>query len=80
MTLLLRYCDIRFIVERREALCLMCAEEARVVEMRPVAKAAPALSGPVGGGVSYVLGLDDVVLGDGGGTDSGDVGRYCVYW
>ena len=42
----------------------MC-EEARVVEMRPVKKAARALSGPAGGSVSYVLGLDAVVLGDG---------------
>ena len=53
----------------------MCEEEARVVEMRPLEKAAPSLSGPVS--VSYVLGLDAVVLGDGGVTaDSGDVGRY----
>ena len=55
----------------------MCEEEARFVEMRPVAKAAPASSGPVGGSVSYVLGLDAVVLGDGGVTaDYVDVGRY----
>ena len=39
-------------------------------------KAAPALSGPVGGSVSCVLGLDAVVLGD-GGVSSGAVGR-CV--
>ena len=55
----------------------MCEEEACVVEMRPVAKAAPASSGPVGGSVSYVLGLDAVVSGDGGVTaDYVDVGRY----
>ncbi len=35
---------------------------------------ASALSGPVGSSVSYVLGLDAVVLGD-GGVSSGDVGR-----
>ena len=40
--------------------------------MRPVEKAAPALSDPVGGSVSYV---DDVVLGD-GGVSSDVVGRY----
>ena len=50
----------------------MCEEEARIVQMRPVEKAAPGLSGPVGGSVSYVLGLDDVVLGD-GGVSSGAV-------
>ena len=44
----------------------MCDEEARVVQMRPVEKAAPALSGPVGGSVSCVLGLDAVVLDNGG--------------
>ena len=38
-------------------------------------KAAPALSVPVGGNVSYVLGLDAVELGD-YGMSSGDVGRY----
>ena len=36
------------------------------MQMRPVEKAAPALSGPVGGSVSCVLGLDAVVLDDGG--------------
>ena len=41
----------------------------------PVEKAAPSLSGPVGGSVSYVLSLDAVVLGD-GGVSYGDVGRY----
>ena len=54
----------------------MCEEEARAVHMRPVEKAALALSGPVGGSVSCVLGLDAVVLGD-GGVPSGAVGR-CV--
>ena len=72
---MLRSADRPFIVVRGEALCLMCEEEARVVQMRPVEKAAPALSGPVGGSVSYVLGLDTVVLGD-GGVSSGDMGRY----
>ena len=55
----------------------MCEEEARVVQMRPVEKAVPGLSGPVGGSVSCVLGVDAVVLG-GGGVLSGAVGR-CVY-
>ena len=55
----------------------MCEEEASVVQMRPVERAAPALSGLVGGSVSYVLVVDAVVLGDGGVTaDYGDVGRY----
>ena len=41
---------------------------------------APALSGPVGGSVSCVLGLDAVVLGD-GVVLSGAVGRcVCVCW
>ena len=53
----------------------MCEEEASVVEMRPAEKAAPALSGPVGGSVSIVLGVDAVVLDD-GGVSSGAVGRY----
>ena len=61
--LVLRSADRPFIVVRGEALCLMCDEEARVVQMRPVEKAAPALSGPVDGSV---LGLDAVVLDDGG--------------
>ena len=64
--LVLRSADRPFIVVRGEALCLMCDEEARVVQMRPVEKAAPALSGPVGGSASCVLGLDAVVLDDGG--------------
>ena len=52
----------------------MCEEEARVVEMRPVEKAAPALSSAVGGGLCDldrvsgvgdmdVSGLDTVVSG-----------------
>ena len=53
--LVLRSADRPFIVVREEALCLMCEEEARAVQMRPlVEKAAPALSGPVGGSVSNV--------------------------
>ena len=51
--LVLRSADRPFIVVREEALCLMCEEEARAVQMCPVVeKAAPALSGPVGGSVS----------------------------
>ena len=45
------------------------------MQMRPVEKAAPALSGPVGGSVSCMLGLEAVALGDGGGS-SGAVFRY----
>ena len=53
--LLLRSADRPFIAVREEALCLRCEEEARAVQMRPlVDKAAPALSGPVGGRVSNV--------------------------
>ena len=74
--LMLRSADKPFIVVRGEALCLMCEEEARVVQMQPVEKVASVLSGPVGNSVSCVLGLDAVVLGD-GGVSSGDVGR-CV--
>ena len=72
--LTLRSADKPFIVVRWEALCLLFEEEARVVQMRTVEKAASGLSGPVGGSVSRVLGLDSVVLGD-GGVSSGDVGR-----
>ena len=43
----------------------MCEEEVRVVEMRPVEKAAQALSAAVGGSVSCVLGVDAVVSGGG---------------
>ena len=50
--LVLRSPDTPFIVVREEALCLLCEEEASVVAMRQVEKAAPALSGPVGGSVS----------------------------
>ena len=50
--LVLRSPDRPFIVVREEALCLLCEEEASVVAMRQVEKAAPALSGPVGGSVS----------------------------
>ena len=56
--LMLRSADRPFIVVQGEALCLMCEEEARVVEMRLVEMAATDLSGRVGGSVSYVLGLD----------------------
>ena len=77
--LVLRSADRPFIVVREEALCLMCEEEARVEEMRPVEeKAAPALNGPVGGSVLNVSvgdvsvdmklsGVDTVVLGAVGG-------------
>ena len=53
----------------------MCEEEARVVEMRPVEKAAPALSAAVGDSVSCVLGVDAAVLGD-GGVSYGVMGRH----
>ena len=43
--LMLRFADRPFIVVWGEALCLMCDDEARVLQMRPVEKAAPALSG-----------------------------------
>ena len=59
--LMWRLADKPFIVVRGEALCLLCEEEDRVVQMRPVEKATPALSVPVGGSVADVLGLDDVV-------------------
>ena len=77
LRLVLRLADRHFIVVREEALCLMCEEEASVIEMRPVEKAAPALSAAVGGSVSCALSLDAAVLGDGGVTaDSGDVSRH----
>ena len=72
---MLRSADKPFIVVRKEALCLMCEEEARVVRMRSVETAAPALSDPVGGSVSCMLGLDAIVLDD-GGVSSGGVVRY----
>ena len=50
----LRSADKTFIVVREEALCLMCEEEARVVQMQPVEKVASVLSGPVGSSVSCV--------------------------
>ena len=58
-------------------MCLMCEKETRILQVRPVEKAAPALSGPISGSVSYVLGLDTVVLGD-GGMSSGVVGSMCL--
>ena len=72
---MLRSADKPIIVVREEALCLMCEEEARVVQMRSVETAAPALSDPVGGSVSCMLGLDAIVLDD-GGVSTGAVGRY----
>ena len=45
------------------------------MQLRPVENVASALTGPVGGSVSHVLGLDAVLLGD-GGMSSGAVGRY----
>ena len=53
----------------------MCEEKACVVHMRHVENVAPSMSGPVSGSVSHELGLDAVVLGD-GGVSSGAVGRY----
>ena len=73
--LMWRLADKPFIVVRGEALRLLCEEEDRPVQMRPVEKATPALSVPVGGSVADVLGLDAVVLGD-GGVSAGAVGRY----
>ena len=74
--LVLRLADKPFIVVREVALCLMCEEEARAVQMRPVMeKAAPALSAAVGGSVSCSLSLDAVVLGD-GGVSSGAVRKH----
>ena len=68
--LVLRSPDRPFIVVREEALCLMCEEEASVVEMRPMEKAAPALSGPVGGSVSNVSVGDVSVDLDVSGVDT----------
>ena len=73
--LMLRLADKPFIIVREEALCLLCEEEASVIEMRQVEKAASCLSGHVGGSRSCVLSLDAVVSCDGGMT-AGDVGRY----
>ena len=75
--LMLRFADRPFIVVRGEALCLTCDNEARVLQMRPVEKAAPASSGPVGGSVSYVLGLDAIVLGNGGVSSGAVSGGLC---
>ena len=62
--LMLRSADRTFIVVRDEALCLMCEEEARVMHMRPVGKAAPALSKHFGGiSVSDVVAVDTVLSG-----------------
>ena len=62
--LMLRSADRPFIVAREEALCLMCEEEARVMHMRPVGKAAPGLSEHVGGiSVSGVSGVDTMISG-----------------
>ena len=58
---MLRSADRPFIVVRGEALCLMGEEDVRVVQMRPVEKAASTLSGPVGGSVSHVLDVNAVV-------------------
>ena len=58
---MLMLADKAFIVVREEALCLMCEEEASVVEMCPVEKEASDFSGPVGGSMSCVLSLDAVV-------------------
>ena len=66
---------VRPFIDLGEVLCLMCEEQACVVQMRPVEKAAPALSGPVGGSVPCVLGVDAVLLGD-GGVSSGAMDRY----
>ena len=61
--LVLRSADSPCIVVREEALCLICEEEALAVQMRPVVeKAAPALSGSVGGCVSNVS-VGDVSCG-----------------
>ena len=54
---------------------MMCEEDDRVVQMRPMKTATPALSVPVGGSVADVLGLDAVGLGD-GGVSAGAVVRY----
>ena len=62
--LMLRSADRPFIVVREEALCLMCEEEARIMHMRPVGKAAPGLSKHVGGiSVSGVSGVDTMISG-----------------
>ena len=70
--------DKPFIVVREEALCLMCEEEDRVVLMRSVKKATPALSVPsayvsVVDSVADMMCVGGVVLGD-GGLSCGGVG------
>ena len=71
---MLRSADRPFIVVwGMRCVDMICEEEDRAVQMRQVEKAAPALSGPVVGSVSCVLGVDAV--GD-GGVSSGAVGRY----
>ena len=87
--LMLRSADIPFIVVREEALCLLCEAEASVVEMRPVEKLAQALSGPVGGSVSYVGDLefsridtvvsDNVVVSDACDVDTMSIGDIVVH-
>ena len=72
--LTLRSADRHFILVL-EALCLTCEKEVCVVQMRPVEKAASALSGPVGGSVSYALGFGHCGVRR-GGMSSGDAGRY----
>ena len=57
----------------------MCEEEDRIVQMRPVEKAAPVLSDPVGGSLSCVLGLDALVLDDGGDVSVPCVGDVELY-
>ena len=74
--LMVRLAGKPFIIVREEALCLLCEQEASVIEMSQVEKAASCSSGPVGGSRSCVLSLDAVVSRDGGVT-AGDVGR-CV--
>ena len=61
--LMWRLADKPFIVVRGEALCLLCEEEDRLVQMRPVEKATPALSVPIGGSVADVCGVDKVLSG-----------------
>ena len=81
---MLRSADRPFIVVREEALFLMCEEEARAVRMRPVVeKAAPALSGPVGGSVSNLSVGDVSVDMELCGVDtvlSSAVSGVCVTW
>ena len=81
---MLRLADKPFIVVREEALCLVCEEEASIVAMRPVEKAASGLSGPVGGSVSYVSVGDmefssiDTVVSDAVLSDACDVDSMSI--